>query len=230
MPRRTLALLLFLLPSCASLSVSRSGFLDDYSRLERANDREVAFIPDEVWLWAAEEHAIGSIYIEPVVYLQPEDTKHVPDEEGVEWLTTAFENYLRRGLDDSYEIVDEPRADTAIVRAAVTDVNPSNIWLNTVAVIVAVACDMGGVAGEIEVVSAATGERIAAMTAVRDGTPFLVIECFQRYGHAYHGMMKWGRELRDVLDERRRDGSDAQAASRAGSESGSASPVAFAAP
>jgi hypothetical protein len=37
--------------------------------------------------------------------------------------------------------------------------------------------------------------RLLAMTATREGTAFLLLECFSRFGHAEHGMRKWAREL-----------------------------------
>ncbi len=37
------------------------------------------------------------------------------------------------------------------------------------------------------------------MTTCRDGTPFLAVECFNHLGHARHGIKKWARLVRDLL-------------------------------
>ena len=198
-------ILVLLLPSCANLSMSRSGFLDDYEQLENAPEHEVTFIPDEVDLWISDEgHAFDSVYVEEITYLEPDETKHVPDAEGRARLEHVFGNYLRRHLGESFEVVEEPRPSSAIVRAAITDVNPSSVWINVVGVILAVPFDMGGISGEMEI-RTADGDPVVAMTAVRDGTPFLVFECFQQYGHAYHGMQKWSKVLKEILDASARD-------------------------
>ena len=77
--------------------------------------------------------------------------------------------------------------------------NPSNVWVNIVGIILVVPPDMGGISGEMEVVDSASGERLAAMTATREGTPFLVLECFTKHGHAHHGVKKWARDLACLL-------------------------------
>ena len=88
------------------------------------------------------------------------------------------------------------------MRAAITDLDRSIVWINIVGIIVAVPVDYGGIAGELEIVDA-SGERMIAMAAHRDGTMFLVIECFMKWGHARHGMKKWAKLLARTVDEAR---------------------------
>ena len=109
----------------------------------------------------------------------------------------ATEEAGRRPL--LFEIIDEPRPGAARVRLAITDVNPSSVWVNVVGIVLVVPPDMGGVSGEMEIVDAETGERLVAMTATREGTPFLLIECFIRHGHACHGVKKWAGELSRLM-------------------------------
>jgi len=188
--------------SCASLSMQKTGFLDDYDRLESVPEQTVAFIPDEIWLYRdANSHSIDSLWIAPIEIRLAEDSEVELDDEDARDLKRAFENYLKRNLGEGYEIVDSPRESTGIVRTAITDVDPSSVLANIVGIILVVPFDMGGISAELEITSASTGSSIVAMKACRGGTPFLVIECFQRWGHAYHGMHKWTLQLRELLDE-----------------------------
>ena len=139
------------------------------------------------------------------------------DEDDEEHLTQAFEKRLRNALEDDFEIVGEPRPETLRIRAAITEADPSWVWLNIVGVILVVPPDMGGISAEVEVLDALTGERLIAMTARRDGTVFLLLECFSTWGHARHGMKKWSRILASILSEEDEgDGTEGELASAEG--------------
>ena len=189
------------LASCANLSMPRTGFLDDYDSLESSAEHRVWGVPDEVDIWIAEDLAgkYDSVIVEPTVYELQDGAKHDPPAEKIASLTEFFDEELKRVLGRDLDIVTTPGPRTARVRAAISEVHPVNIWLNIVGLIVLVPPDMGGIAGELEIVDATTGSRQLAMTAVREGTPFLVLECFTKYGHARHGMYKWARLVRSEL-------------------------------
>ena len=189
--------------ACAGTHMGQSGFLDDYSTLEPADQYLKASIPDDMLLYVhpeVHERGYDAVMIDPVVHVPLEGTKVHADEEDVEHLTRAFEERLRIVLGEEYEIVEEPRPGAVRIRAAITEADPSWVWLNVVGVILIVPPDMGGISAEIEVLDAMTGERLIAMTARRDGTVFLLIECFMTWGHARHGMKKWSHILRRILD------------------------------
>ena len=190
-----------LLASCANLSSPRTGFLDDYSTLERASEEEVWGVPDEIHLERAPDLAgrFDAVIVDPVAYRAVEDPGHEPDADAIEGLRNDYRRILVDVLGEELEVVTVPGPRTARVRASIAEVNPSNIWINWLGVILVVPPDMGGISGELEVLDASTGERALAMTAVREGTPFLLFECFTKYGHARHGMKKWARGLRSML-------------------------------
>ena len=83
--------------------------------------------------------------------------------------------------------------------------NPSNVPINIIGVIVALPVDMGGVSGEVELQDGGSGQRLLAMTAHRDGSPLLIFECLTTYGHARHGMKKWSKLLAKITRENRGD-------------------------
>ena len=185
LPTLLLVALAVLSTGCANMSQTRTGFLDDYESLERAKDREVWGVPDEILLHrtAALDEALANggiraVVVDPVVYRPVADARYTMSDESAakleSWSTEKFQAILA----EDFEVLDEPAPGAARVRLAVTDVNPANVWVNIIGVILVVPPDMGGVSGELELVDAMTGERLAAMTATREGTPFLVLECF----------------------------------------------------
>lgn len=193
--------LVLLTTACANTQMGRTGFLDDYESLQPAPERHVWGVPDEIDLWVhpqLAEREYDAVVIDDVVY-QPHDGESVLDDDEREHLTDGFKMRLARELGESFEVLEAPRAGAVRVRAAIVDVNHSRPWLNIIGVILLVPPDMGGIAAEMEVLDATSGERLVAMTATRDGTPFLLWETFFTWGHARHGMYKWGVELREIL-------------------------------
>lgn len=208
MLRTTLILLsIALASSCANMKLTRSGFLgDDYDRLVRAKDRQVWGVPDEILLdrrtgldERVKEGSITGVIVDPVVILEADDGTYNLSEEHARSFAEKSTRRLEKELGKAFPILDEPEPGAVRVRLAVTDVNPSNVWVNIIGIIVAFAPDMGGISGEIEVQDALSGERLAAYTLTRAGTPFLVLECFTRHGHAHHGVLKWARDVRSLL-------------------------------
>jgi hypothetical protein len=188
---------------CASTKLTRTGFLKDYDSLQPAREKTVGFIPDEILAFKQTNvpwRSYTRIWIDPVT-VQLSDTHPVLAKQARDDLARDFEERLRSRLEDRFEIVDHAGPDTLHLRSAITGVDPENVAVNIVAVIVLVPVDMGGISGEMEVRDSQSDEVLFAMTARRDGTPFLLLECFSRYGHARHGMKKWARLLDECLTD-----------------------------
>lgn len=188
------------------MAQTQSGFLGDYTGLRAAPERQVWGVPDDILLdrrpaldARIASGGIGAVLVDPVVYLPAEGARYTMSPKAAKRLEDSSTERLRRELGKSFELVDTPRAGVARVRMAITDVNPSNVWVNILGVILVVPPDMGGVSGEIEIVDAMSGERLAAMAATREGTPFLLLECFTKHGHARHGVKKWSRDLTRLM-------------------------------
>ena len=115
--------------------------------------------------------------------------------EQVDSLTGRFHEILVNRFGDRYAVTESADSETLVLRTAITDVDHVLVWLNIVGVVLVVPPDMGGISGEMEILDGASGERLIAMAAHRDGTPFLIFECFTRFGHARHGMKKWAKLL-----------------------------------
>ena len=201
----------WILGSCAHMSLTTTGFLTDPESLERSPEREVAFIPDRLEWFEAEGvdwSGYRTLLIEPVEYVTGDGTRHpLPDEEARAYLTRKYRDHLVRELGQVFSVAEDARASSADghtlrLRAAITDVDPEWVWLNVLGTILVVPPDMGGISTELELVDVESGERLLAMRAYREGTVFLFLEVFHRWGHAKHGMKKWSKLLRRELESR----------------------------
>jgi len=197
-----LLLIVSLLASCANLSVPRTGFLENRDQLTPNQEHEVWGVPDGIDLYVAPDldaSKYDSVLIEDTVYMPSADARHTPSEKSLAKLKANFSKYLGKRLSRDFTLVSEPGPRTLRVRAAIAEVVRERVWLNILTVILIVPVDMGGIAGQIEVLDSLTGERLIAMAAHRDGTPFLVLECFGPYDHADWGMRKWSSKVRTIL-------------------------------
>ena len=186
--------------SCANVPLTKTGFLNDYSALEPAPEHQVWGIPDTVELFRSDVLDSGSydaIIVDPAEWQQ--GGKFTPGDENIAWLEEEFSKCLTKVIGKEFEVVTEPREGALRIRPAVTAVNPQNVLINVILLIVAVPLDMGGISGEIEVVDSMSGERVLAMRARREGNIFIVLESPFIYGHARHGMYKWSVLLRRLL-------------------------------
>ncbi|HED66747.1 MAG TPA: DUF3313 domain-containing protein [Planctomycetes bacterium] len=203
---RTLPILLLVasLASCANLELRHSGFLDHYEQLEPAPEAQVWGVPDEVELYRVDDlpGKYDKIILEPSVYHELPDVDDRPTKHKARKLLDYYDKSLRKYLGEDFEIVDTPGPRTARLRAAMTELDGQAPWLNWLGLLLIVPIDMGGITGELEVVDSVTGERQLAMVAVREGTPFLLLESFSKYGHAKHGMTKWARFVRDAMKKK----------------------------
>lgn len=201
---------LWLGASCANMPSTESGFLQGgYADLEPAPDRQVWGIPDEIRMTItpelrrrAEAREIRQVYVEPAVYRPLADARYRPEEGAARRLEGYATRKLKNALAEDFEIVDGPTSTSVTVRLALTDLMNSNVWINSVMTVLLVPVDMGGVSGELEVLDSATGERLAAWTATREGTLFLIFEAFNRHGHVRHGVKKWAKMTRSILQGR----------------------------
>lgn len=201
-PRHLLSLFaLALFSGCANTRVARTDFLRESHNLEPAPEKEVAFIPDTVEIHKPLRQGwdrYRGLLIEPIS-LQLQPGTHEPDEKDLDRLAKAFHRGVSGGLEDHFEFRDAPGPDTLRLRVNVIEVNPQNIWINILGIVILLPPDMGGISAEFEVTDSQTDEILFSMAARRDGSPLLILEAFTKYGHARYGMWKWSRLLRDCL-------------------------------
>ncbi len=171
-----------------------TGFLSDYSKLERDTDGR--------WLYsAANTGKYSKFYIEPVSMLfeQKENPTFPPDE--LEQLKTYMIVRLTERLteDDGYEVMSEPGPGVAKFRIAITDVDASIAALNISIYTKVTGLGLGGIAAEGEIVDSVTGEQLAA--AIRWGGGSRVLRAgLTKLGDAKIVIDRWARDIRERID------------------------------
>lgn len=189
-------LVIVLVSACAAIDEPEqmSGFLSDYSKLERDTDGR--------WLYSADNTGLYSkFHIEPVALMfEPsEEPAFSPDE--LEQLRTYLVVRLTERLteDDGYEVVSEPGPGVAVFRLAITDVDASIAALNISIYTKVTGAGLGGVAAEGEIVDAVTGEQLAA--AIRWGGGSRVLRAgLTKLGDAKIVIDQWARDIRERID------------------------------
>jgi hypothetical protein len=173
----------------------QTGFISDYSKLERAADNQ----------WRYTNPKIGEyekFFIEPVaiLYERSEDPEFSLDE--IEQLKTHMLVSLTKSLteDDGYEVVSEPGPGVATFRIGFTEVDASIGALNITLYTKITGAGLGGIAAEGEVIDSMTGEQLAA--AIRWGSGSRVLRAgFTKLGDAKIVIDRWSREMRNRVDE-----------------------------
>ena len=184
-----------IIAACATIDEpEQTGFLSDYSTLERDTDGR--------WLYSADNTGeYTKFYIEPVAMLfeQKENPTFSPDE--LEQLKTYLVVRLSQRLteDDGYEVVSEPGPGVAIFRLAITEVDASIAALNISIYTKVSGAGLGGIAAEGEIVDSVSGEQLAA--AIRWGAGSRVLKAgLTKLGDAKIVIDRWARDIRERID------------------------------
>lgn len=193
--------LLGALGACANMPLTESGFLSSYEELAPAEERLVWGVPDAMLLVRhaeLETTSFRAVHVAPVRFVPTGERAAALEEDDRRQLREHLERALREELGRELELAEAPGPGVLTLRAAVTDAEPITPWVNWVMVVLLVPTSYGGISGEMELLDD-QGRRLAAMTAAREGTAFLLLECFDRWGHARHSAEKWAAEWRRIL-------------------------------
>ena len=188
----------FLLWACATTvsEQDQSGFLSDYSKLERIDDSALRFVDESAGDYS-------SFIIDPVViaFRQQPDEQVFSDEELGE-LATYYEEAVIEALskDDGYSIVDSPGPGVVRIRIGITDVKETIGILNLSIYTKITGLGLGGASFEGEITDSVTGEQLAA--AVRWGTGSRILKAgITHMGDAKIAIKRWARDLRAQVDD-----------------------------
>jgi hypothetical protein len=209
--RRCAALIALMLAGtgCASYRPTQSGYLSDYSRLEKDPIHVNRGLGPQRNLSHNASHdeacRVDSYFIEPVQWLVDESSRAGGNPERQQALTSALEAELREQLGALRPIVDQPGPNTARVRAAITDVRLSRPLLNT-AILATVITPVfigpifnGGGFVEAEVIGP-DGRQISAISCASGGGPLDPFGYYTKAGHAKKAMRRSAKELRETLE------------------------------
>jgi hypothetical protein len=189
-----------LLCACATpvSDTDHSGFLSDYSKLERIDDNSLRFVDETAGDYS-------SFIIEPVViaFRQQPDEQVFTDEE-LSKLTAYYEDAVIEALskDDGYPIVNSPGPGVVRIRIGITDVEETIGILNISIYTKITGLGLGGASFEGEMVDSVTGKQLAA--AVRWGTGSRILQAgITHMGDAKIAIKRWAKDLRAQVDEAR---------------------------
>ncbi len=196
-------------PGCASYRPSQSGYLSDYSRLqkdpfhlnrglglERVKSRNAT---------AEAACQVDSFFIEPARWLVDPKARAGGDPARERDLTSALDAALREQLGALKPVVDRPGPRTARVRSAITTVKLARPALN-VLMLATFATPVGigpifngGGVVEVEAVGP-DGRQIAAVSCGSAGGPLDFFGYYSRSAHARKAMRRAAKELRETLE------------------------------
>jgi len=187
-----------LLCACATTvsEQDQSGFLSDYSKLERIDDSALRFVDETAG-------GYSSFIIDPVViaFRQPQDKQYFTDKELSE-LTAYYEEAVTEALsrNEGYPIVERPGPGVARIRIGITDVEETIGILNISIYTKLTGLGLGGASFEGEVVDSVSGKQLAA--AVRWGTGSRILRAgITHTGDAKIAINRWAKDLRAQVDE-----------------------------
>lgn len=212
---------LLTLVACSSTrqarSVTESGFLTDYSQLQKGKGNQakrVYVAPGVDWT------KYTKIYIQPVELWKSEDTNSPLGElskENQDMLTSYLYTSLNNELQKSYSIVDKPGPDTLVLRSAITEAKKSGPVRNLMTTLVpfGIAANLlktvafgkgigvGDVQVEAELLDGATNQRLAAAMDRRVGTKALRTKFDGTWGDVKLAFDYWSERLETRLVELR---------------------------
>lgn len=190
--------------------VPPSGFLGDYSELERHPEDK------DMLLYRVRDGVLADydrFLIDPVlVYFHPEAKGVGVDPRKLAELAEVAENALYEQLvKGGYEVVSEPGPGVARIRVAITDVNVAqpgaNVALKAAATaaggvgVLVPSVDVGGATMEVEILDAETGERLVAVVDADRGRRFFNLRSLKKMGDAKAAFNRWAKTLRKKLDQ-----------------------------
>jgi hypothetical protein len=180
---------------CASKPPAPSGFLEDYSRLSKADDGAMRYVSRQLGDYS-------SFMVDPVVIRRKSADSPMKPEDAAE-VARYFNYSLGKVLaDHGYQITDKPGVGTARVRVAVTDVTQSTWWLNLHPASKLSGAGAGGAAMEAEVIDSVTGEQLAAVIQAGKGNQF-ELDTFSSVDDVKDVIDKWSENAGKRLDELR---------------------------
>jgi hypothetical protein len=192
-----------------------SGFLQDYSKLKAAPDREGVMLYVNP---AIKSHAYTKVMFQPVeVYVSPSAEYKGIQPDAMKRMTDAFLDSFKRALTPGYEIVTAPGPGVLEVRTAITGVQPVKPGLTPVDFLPVKAVFNAGraAAGKSPNVAELTAEmevldsdknRVAAVVANRKGDKTLQQGEQITWAHLQAISDYWAKTFRQRLDELRKAG------------------------
>lgn len=193
-----LLIVVLLLGGCAASSMNEfepSGFLVDYSQLTHGGEGRAALTYVDP---GVDFKKYDSLMFDRVsVWLSPEAENRDIDPVVFKEMSDYFLNALVDAVKDRYSVVDQPGPNVLRVRAAITDVEPSDPIAKALSVD---NIGTGGAEAEFELLDSMSSERLAAAVDSRRGGKPASRDVWEDTKDAFD---QWARRFRERLDDAR---------------------------
>lgn len=178
---------------CATAPPPYTGFLHDYSRLQKAPDGAMRHISPELKNYK-------SFIVDPVeIRTEREALKPNDRAEVARYMRDAYEKVLRT---NGYQLTAKPDVGVARVRVAITDVQQSKWYLNLHPASKVTGAGAGGASMEGEVIDSVTGKQLAAVVQAGRGNQF-ELDTFSKLDDVKDVIDKWADAAAKRLKELR---------------------------
>ena len=174
-----------------------SGFLKDYSQLEKDPDNPGT----KIYINAdADFNEYDKFKLDPViVYFRTDAKSEGVDPDELDELVTYFEEALTKELSNTLKNTNELGPGVIRVRAALTDVEKTTPAMNVLPHTKLTGLGIGGAHMEAEFMDAATGQRLGAVMQGEKGGVLSVGAGFSKWGHAKEVMDRWAKRAGERL-------------------------------
>ncbi len=189
-------LLASMLAACAGLKARRTGFLEDYSGLEKIQGKEE-------WVYVDPRvHAdtYSRFIVDPIqINLDESDTKRFTTEE-IEELAQFFYATAVAKISESRQVVTEPGPGVARIRIALTGIRRSKALANILPVGRLLGSGMGGASMESEWLDSQNGDQVAAFVVASTGSRFEG-GGMTKMSHAKRAIREWVDRISERIQE-----------------------------
>ncbi len=177
---------------CASVP-KPTGFISDYSRLEKAGQGKMRYLSDDLANY-------DSYIVDPVQIRVHRDPPVLKPKERAEVANYFHDAITRVARERDYKIVTDAGTRTARVRFAITDVQKSKWYLNLYAPMKLSGAFTGGASLEGEVIDSVTGVQLAATIQAGRGNQF-ELDTFSSLDDVRDVIDRWAKQAGKRLDE-----------------------------
>jgi hypothetical protein len=176
---------------CASAPPAPSGFLHDYSHLQKVEEGRMRYISPKL-----KEY---SRYMVDPVEFRTQKTELKPEQraEVARYLRESFEKVLKKG---GYQIAAQPDVGVARVRMAITEINKTKWYLNIHPATKVTGGGMGGAGMEGEVIDSVSGEQLGAVIQAKHASQFR-LNAFSTISDVKNVIDQWAEAAGQTLDE-----------------------------
>ena len=181
---------------CSAKLGSRTGFLSDYSKLERYSDVSYRYVGLNL-------DRYSKFIIDPVKthFHSGSKASEIPPQE-LEDMRSYMHAAVVKAISDAYTIAYRPGPGIARIRMAITDLKKSKILQNIYPASKLMGTGLGGASIEVEAIDSQTGVQLAAAMESQLGERFS-LDGVSTWGDAKAVMDDWAKRIRQRLDEAR---------------------------